>query len=297
MNKYFTILNLTEDANLELVKKAYRKLVKIHHPDKNSGSAESTEKFRIIQEAYEKITEYLEKFTPKNERSENKYEDNSDSKKTKTRAENNSNKSNGKERKTEDKEKAKQKYSKTESHTSKAENKAESFQTKEEKRFTQNDSFEKELNNNQKIIKTYSIGESVVVKNFEYFVIKQTYSKIVGENIFKSESDGIYLIVEMKVTNISNVQRKIHNYMFRLSTSENNFFEFSSKGLSSIAMSGIKHIDFFGKELNPKISTTINLIFEVPEHNNYFLNLCGGDYDWAENNICICKEIETVALT
>lgn len=297
MNKYFTILNLTDDATLESVKKAYRKLVKIHHPDKNSGSTESTEKFRIIQEAYEKITEYLEKYTPKNERSENKYRENSDNKKTKTTAENNSNKSNGRERKTEGKEKAKQKSHKTESHTSQAENKAESFQTNEEKIYTRKDRFEKDLNSNQKIIRTYSIGESVVVKNFEYFVIKQTYSKIVGENIFKSESDGVYLIVEMKVTNISSVQRKIHNYMFRLSSSENNFFEFSSKGLSSIAMSGIKHIDFFGKEINPKISTTVNLIFEVPEQSNYFLNLCGGDYDWTENNICICKEIETVALT
>ena len=56
----FTILEITQSATDSEVKKAYRKLVKKHHPDKLQHLGEehikgAMEKFRQIQEAYEKI--------------------------------------------------------------------------------------------------------------------------------------------------------------------------------------------------------------------------------------------------
>lgn len=61
-SKYYRILNLNNDASMEEVKKSYRKLVKMYHPDKYA-SKNMTEKeikklelkFIEIQEAYEKI--------------------------------------------------------------------------------------------------------------------------------------------------------------------------------------------------------------------------------------------------
>lgn len=51
-------LNNTEQDKLtiEQVTKQYRKLALIHHPDKNGGSEESTQKFALISEAHEFIT-------------------------------------------------------------------------------------------------------------------------------------------------------------------------------------------------------------------------------------------------
>jgi molecular chaperone DnaJ len=50
---YYKILGLNKGASMDDVKKAYRKLAKEYHPDKNSGKEE---KFKEISEAYEAIT-------------------------------------------------------------------------------------------------------------------------------------------------------------------------------------------------------------------------------------------------
>jgi DnaJ-class molecular chaperone len=50
---FYDILEVPETAQPDEIKKAYRKLSMIHHPDKNGNSQESTEKFQKISEAYE----------------------------------------------------------------------------------------------------------------------------------------------------------------------------------------------------------------------------------------------------
>jgi curved DNA-binding protein CbpA len=42
-------------ATSEELHDAYRRLVKLHHPDRNGGSAESTRRFQEIQSAYEAV--------------------------------------------------------------------------------------------------------------------------------------------------------------------------------------------------------------------------------------------------
>lgn len=49
---YYKILNVKDTASQDEIKKAYRKLALIHHPDKNPGNSESEEKFKEISEAY-----------------------------------------------------------------------------------------------------------------------------------------------------------------------------------------------------------------------------------------------------
>lgn len=267
MNKYFTILFLSETASLSDVKKAYRKLAKKYHPDKNSGSEEFSEKFRNIQEAYEKITEYFKSKKQNTEKTKETYNQSSKTNST-------NNKSNNNSKKTENQ---------------KAENwKVEKDELEEE--------FEEEFEKNNKVVLNYSIGENIEIGYFEYNVLKFEYLKTVGNQIFKAEADGIYLMIELKIINKTNIQRNLHNYMFRLSNVNNDYFEYSTKGLSTIAMSGIKCIEIFGKDFNPKIPSTVNLIFEVPEIDVYFLNLCGGEYTWDENSICHCKEIKVVKI-
>jgi DnaJ-class molecular chaperone len=54
---YYKILGLDEKATHEEIKKAYRKLSLIHHPDKNKNSSESVKKFHKINEAYETLSD------------------------------------------------------------------------------------------------------------------------------------------------------------------------------------------------------------------------------------------------
>ena len=49
---YYKILGLNKDATEEEMKKAYRRLALLYHPDRNHGNKEAEEKFKEIGEAY-----------------------------------------------------------------------------------------------------------------------------------------------------------------------------------------------------------------------------------------------------
>jgi len=53
---YYKILEVNRDASSEEIKKAYRKLSMVHHPDKNGNSEESTIKFKLLASAYEVLS-------------------------------------------------------------------------------------------------------------------------------------------------------------------------------------------------------------------------------------------------
>ena len=49
---FYDTLGVEEKCSQDDIKKAYRKLSFMHHPDKNGNSTESTEKFQKISEAF-----------------------------------------------------------------------------------------------------------------------------------------------------------------------------------------------------------------------------------------------------
>ncbi len=51
----YRVLGVPPGASPEALHDAYRRLVKLHHPDRNNGSAESTRRFQEIQEAYDDV--------------------------------------------------------------------------------------------------------------------------------------------------------------------------------------------------------------------------------------------------
>ena len=54
---YYKVLGVSEDAGPDAIKKAYRKLAREHHPDRNQGKADAEERFKNIQEAYEVLSD------------------------------------------------------------------------------------------------------------------------------------------------------------------------------------------------------------------------------------------------
>ena len=54
---YYRLLEVNRDASFEEIKKAYRRLSMIHHPDKNGNSEESTIKFKQLANAYETLSD------------------------------------------------------------------------------------------------------------------------------------------------------------------------------------------------------------------------------------------------
>ncbi|KAL1297002.1 hypothetical protein AAFC00_004597 [Neodothiora populina] len=54
---YYKILGVEKDADETQIKKAYRKLAIVHHPDKNQGDETAAERFKDIGEAYETLSD------------------------------------------------------------------------------------------------------------------------------------------------------------------------------------------------------------------------------------------------
>ncbi len=53
MKDYYEILGVSEQADASEIKKAYRRLAKVYHPDVVSGDGEKTRRMYEIQEAYQ----------------------------------------------------------------------------------------------------------------------------------------------------------------------------------------------------------------------------------------------------
>ena len=60
MRDYYVVLGVSKGANLEKIKKAYRTVVKKHHPD-ISHSQEGEKRFIEIREAYETLSDEIKK--------------------------------------------------------------------------------------------------------------------------------------------------------------------------------------------------------------------------------------------
>lgn len=54
---YYKILGVGEDASADAIKKAYRKLAREYHPDKNPDKPEAEDRFKEIQEAYSVLSD------------------------------------------------------------------------------------------------------------------------------------------------------------------------------------------------------------------------------------------------
>lgn len=54
---FYALLDVSRTATADEIKKSYRKLAMLHHPDKNPGDKKSEEKFKGITEAYEVLSD------------------------------------------------------------------------------------------------------------------------------------------------------------------------------------------------------------------------------------------------
>ena len=57
MHDYYKVLGLSREASTEEIKKSFRIMALRYHPDKNSNSEESKEKFMYVVEAFEVLSD------------------------------------------------------------------------------------------------------------------------------------------------------------------------------------------------------------------------------------------------
>lgn len=282
MIEFYKILELSLEATEKELKDAFRRLSKKYHPDKNDGSDQFVEKFRLVRDAYERVLVFMKSagystWKSKHSNTAKQSTPNSQKSTNDTTQDSRSN----------------DLFDTTKSDSSFSAH-FNFYEFVNKSGLFAEDLFQ---NNSKPIQKQYSLNETILTDSFEYKLVGFQFAKELGNNFFKTKSDGVFLIVELEIKNISKSMVSLHNYMYRLFDYEGYFFEFSSNGLAAMNFLQEPIIPFFGKELNPKIKGTHKLIFEVPEIGDYFIQLCGGQYKWDNNNICICDEISIVKLT
>lgn len=54
---YYEILEVSQNADKATIKKAYKKMAKKYHPDKNAGDKEAEQKFKFVNEAYQCLSD------------------------------------------------------------------------------------------------------------------------------------------------------------------------------------------------------------------------------------------------
>lgn len=54
---YYEILEISKNSDSETIKKAFRKLALKYHPDRNQGDKEAEEKFKLVNEAYQVLSD------------------------------------------------------------------------------------------------------------------------------------------------------------------------------------------------------------------------------------------------
>lgn len=54
---YYKILGVERNAGSDAIKRAYRKLARKHHPDLNRGNSRAEEQFKLVQEAYDVLSD------------------------------------------------------------------------------------------------------------------------------------------------------------------------------------------------------------------------------------------------
>lgn len=149
-----------------------------------------------------------------------------------------------------------------------------------------------ESEKDETILEKYKVGSLVQVGNFIYRVNDILFKKAIGNEFINKTADGIFLLIQLQIMNISKEPRTLDNSMFKLIDEHEIEFETSSDLTTYLELSGKETL--FLKKCQPQIKTSGILGFEVPDNKrNYYLKVSGGFWSGKTETILLQQQEES----
>lgn len=108
---------------------------------------------------------------------------------------------------------------------------------------------------------TVGIGQEIIVGDIAYMVNSIETSDYVGNEYFGESPQGVFLLINVTVTNNGNEPLDVSNSFFNIVDGEK---EFESNSIASIHANE-ESDSFFANSINPELSLTSDVVFDVPQ--------------------------------
>ena len=117
------------------------------------------------------------------------------------------------------------------------------------------------------------IGSPIEVGHFIYTIDSFEFRQTIGSDFSSTTADGIFLIVNLSVKNVSDRARTLSGSSFSVTDSSGVRYAHSTSGSTALMMAGYRTL--FLDQFQPNINRTGVLVFEVPARGEYYLHLAG----------------------
>jgi hypothetical protein len=108
--------------------------------------------------------------------------------------------------------------------------------------------------------KAFKVGDEVQAGNLSFKVNSVKKADQVGDDVMNKKADGVFLIVNVTVKNNDKEARTIDTNLFKLVSGSTSY-----NASAEADMYANKDNSFFLKQLNPGVSTTGNIVFDIPK--------------------------------
>lgn len=128
------------------------------------------------------------------------------------------------------------------------------------------------------------IGDQIDFGEFYVKVDNVEYLNSIGDRYVNIEADGIFMLLDLIVTNHRNYPITIYSSFFEVKDDGINSYKVATNVLPYLEL--IKRKSLIVEEISPKIPKKISFIFEVPNISLYFLIGANRDFD-LPSTICL----------
>lgn len=113
----------------------------------------------------------------------------------------------------------------------------------------------------EEVVETVGIGQSLSISDVEYVVNEVTTTDYVGGEYTGKTSQGVFLIVNVTITNNGNESLNVSDNFFKLIDGDKEF----DSNPSAAVYANDQSSSFFFNKINPDLSLTGNVVFDVSQ--------------------------------